>query len=391
MPDKKVLAVLFLSLFLMMLSVGIIIPNIAYRAEELGASPFRIGLLFTLYSLFQFLFAPLWGYLSDRVGRKPILLAGLLGNGLGLLLFGLSHTLPYLYAARGISGLMSAAALPTAMAYIADVTDEDHRGRAMGLMGAAMGLGFIFGPGIGGALATFGHATPFLIAGLVNILTCCLAALLLRWSRPPAGATETYRPPSLAAAFRSPLLPYFGIAFCVPFAMAALETTFPLYIEERFGYGARDMGIMFLFMGTAVFLVQAFLLGRWIGYAGEPGVMIWGLLINAVGFVLVILSMGRVSLTAALLVSGVGNQVMRPANASLITKRTRMGQGVSIGLMDAFDSLGRILGPIMAGLLYAPHRSYPYLAAAAVLFVAAIVLQVGRRRAAGKVSSQETV
>ncbi|HEU4403230.1 MAG TPA: MFS transporter, partial [Candidatus Polarisedimenticolia bacterium] len=365
------------------LSVGIIIPNIAYRAQELNATPFQISLLFTLYSLMQFLCAPLWGHLSDRMGRKPVLLLGLLGNGVGLCLFGISEGLPHLYAARGLSGLMSSAALPTAMAYVADVTDEAGRGRAMGLMGAAMGLGFIFGPGIGGMLSIFGHGVPFLVAGGLNLATCALAALVLRESLAPAARSTTRRPfPSPALAFRSPLLPFYLVAFCVPFAMAALETTFPLLIQQRFGYAAREMGVMFLFMGTAVFLIQGFLLGRWIQAAGEETVLIWGFLINAVGFLLVIAATGRASLTAALVVGGVGNQVMRPTNASLITKRTTLGQGASIGIMDSFDSLGRILGPIVAGSLYRPDPRYPDVSAAAILILAALGLSLRARRKA---------
>jgi multidrug resistance protein len=368
MPDGKALAVLFCTLFLVMLGVGIIIPNIAYRAAEYDASPVQISLLFTLYSLMQFLFAPLWGNLSDSVGRKPVLMAGLLGSGLGLILFGVSTTLPLLYLARGISGLMSSAALPTAMAYVADVTDEKNRGRGMGLMGAAMGLGFIFGPGIGGVLAHFGHGVPFLLAGVLNLLTLAGAALFLKESLKPGAAP--HRPLALPTPWKaagSPLLPFYVVAFFVPFAMAALETTFPLLIQSRFGFGAGEMGWMFLFMGAAVFLVQGLLLGRWIQAAGETSVLRSGLLINACGFLMVIAATGRVSLTAALVVGGVGNQVMRPTNASLISKRTSLGQGAAIGLMDSFDSLGRILGPALAGTLYRPDPRYPYVASALIL------------------------
>src|SRR2546428_13370870 len=155
-----------------MLGVGIIIPNIVYQAEASHATVPQATFLFTLYSLMQFLFAPVWGHLSDRLGRKPILVAGLLGNAVGLALFGISSRLTLLYVARALSGLMSSAALPTAMAYVADVTDEKSRGRGMGLMGAAMGLGFIFGPGIGGAVSRFGHGGPFL-AGLGRDLVAC--------------------------------------------------------------------------------------------------------------------------------------------------------------------------------------------------------------------------
>lgn len=392
MLNRRALAILFLTLFLLMLGVGIIIPNIAYQAQALRASAFQISLLFTLYSLMQFLCAPFWGRFSDRAGRKPVLLLGLFGNAAGLALYGVSSTLPMLYAARALSGLMSSAALPSAMAYVADVTDDKSRGKGMGYLGAAMGLGFIFGPALGGILSRFGHGVPFLAAASLNLLTCLLAALLLKESLgarvPPAEqdsaeAGVVTALPGLAEApiaidsgvsaswpsraLGSPLLPFYLVAFFVTFAMAALESIFPLFIQARFGYGAHDMGTMFLFMGTAVFLVQGILLGRLIQSVGEENVMLGGLLVNALGFLLVVAASGRASLTAALLVSGVGNQVMRPTNASLITKRTTRGRGAAIGIMDSFDSAGRILGPIVAGSLYGPHPTYPYLASAAIL------------------------
>jgi DHA1 family multidrug resistance protein-like MFS transporter len=141
MLDRKALLILFCTLFMVMLGVGIIIPNLAYRASDLGATPVQISLLSTIYSLMQFLFAPLWGHLSDRVGRKPILLVGLFGGALGLVMFGLVDRLWLLYAARALSGILSSAALPTAMAYVADVTSEQDRGRGMGAMGAASSSG----------------------------------------------------------------------------------------------------------------------------------------------------------------------------------------------------------------------------------------------------------
>ena len=408
MQNRRELAILFMTLFLLMLGVGIIIPNIAYHAQEHRASAFQISLLFTLYSLMQFLFAPFWGHLSDRVGRKPVLLLGLFGNAVGLALFGVSSGLPELYAARGLSGLMSSAALPTAMAYVADVTDEKSRGRGMGLLGAAMGLGFIFGPAIGGALSGFGHSVPFLAASGLSLATCLLAALLLSESlgaradhaAAPGSVIGVGEAPPVAAeprfvrpwrAFSSPLLPFYLVAFFVTFAMAALESIFPLFIQDRFGFGARDMGAMFLFMGTGVVLVQGFLLGRWIGALGEENVMLCGLLVNALGFLLVIAATGRVSLTAALLVSGMGNQVMRPTNASLLTKRTRRGKGAAIGIMDSFDSAGRILGPIVAGSLYGPDPRYPYLASAAILATVgtALWLRKGRRPGGARKTAPE--
>jgi multidrug resistance protein len=386
MLDRKALVVLFSALFLAMLGVGIIIPNIAYHAADHSASPLQISLLFTLYSLMQFLFSPFWGHLSDRRGRKPILLAGLLGSGIALVGFGLADRLWLLFLARALAGTMSSAVLPTAMAYVADVTDEAGRGKGMGLMGAAMGLGFIFGPGIGGLLSRFGHDTPFFVAGGLALVNCAMAAVALRESHAGAGRGTAAGLAAPWRGFQSPLLPFYWVALCVPFAMAALETTFPLFIQDRFAYGAFEMGWMFFFMGSAVALVQGVLLGRLIHRHGEERVLRIGLLVNAAGFLLVIAASGWKSLTAALLVAGVGNQVMRPTNASLISKRTERGQGASIGMMDSFDSLGRILGPVLAGALYGAGAVYPYLAAAGVLVLCGLTL---RPRAKGLMPGAE--
>jgi MFS family permease len=266
------------------------------------------------------------------------------------------------------------------MAYVADVTDERSRGRGMGAMGAAMGLGFIFGPGVGGALSHFGHATPFLVAGGVNVATGLAAALMLRESLPRRKGGERplagFRMPAPWRSLSRPLAPFYLVAFSVPFAMAALETTFPLLLRDRLAMGAKEMGWMFLFMGTAVFVVQGFGLGRLINAFGEEQVLCGGLLLNAAGFLLVPAAAGRLSMTAALVLSGVGNQVMRPTNASLVSKRTAEGQGAAIGIMDSFDSLGRIMGPMLAGRVYGYDPRYPYFVSAAILLGCCLGLSI---------------
>lgn len=142
-------------MFLVMLSLGVILPHLAYYAEELGASAAQIGFLISIYSAMKLIFAPVWGRLSDQYGRKPAILIGLVGNAGALILFGAVKSMPWLFSARGLSGVFSAAILPTVMAYVADVTTEEDRGKGMGLMGTAMGLGFIAGPGIGGINGRF--------------------------------------------------------------------------------------------------------------------------------------------------------------------------------------------------------------------------------------------
>ena len=372
---KSALTILFLTMFLIMLGFGIIIPHLAYYADELGASPLQIGGLLAIYSAMQLVFAPMWGRLSDRKGRKPLILMGLIGNAAALILFGFSKSLLWAFIARALSGAWSAAVLPTVMAYVADVTTEKERGRGMASMGAAMGLGFILGPAIGAVLHH--HHTPFFLAGTLSVATFVFALILLPESlkaadRDNGGAGWVYPWEIFSPrTFSNPLMPLFLVAFFSTFVFSGLEATFPLFIEDRWNYGAREMGQMFVVMGSIVALLQASVLGRLINRCGEFRLVILGLLINAVGMALLPLSAAFLSVTVYLTIAGIGNQIIRPTTSSWISKQTTIGQGTAIGMMDAYLSLGRVLGPPFAGQLYtAATFRLPYWILAGVLIFA---------------------
>lgn len=351
---KSALTILFLTMFLVMLSLGVILPHLAYYAEELGASATQIGFLISIYSLMKLIFAPVWGRLSDQYGRRPAILIGLIGNAGALVLFGAVKSLPWLFIARGLSGLFSAAILPTVMAYVADVTTEEERGKGMGLMGAAMGLGFIAGPGIGGIIGS--HSLPFFLAGGLSLTTFCFALILLPESLKLTELPDTQEVIiSPWSAMNHPLTPLFLVAFFSAFVFAGLETILPLSIKDRLNYGAKELGIMLVIMGTFIALLQGSVLGKLINRFGEFKLIITGLLLNAVGMALLPWPNTFVILTLYLSIAGIGNQIIRPTNASWISKQTKFGQGAAIGVMDAFLSLGRVLGPPFAGQLYTPE------------------------------------
>ena len=385
---KSTLTILFLTMFFVMLGFGIIIPNLAYYANDLGASPAQIGGLMAIYSAMQLIFAPMWGRMSDRRGRKPAILIGLIGNAGALALFGASKTLFWLFIARGLSGVLSAAVLPTVMAYVADVTTEEERGHGMGLMGAAMGLGFILGPGIGAIMSRFGHNAPFFVAGGLSLITFLFALIFLPESLKLADrhkAREVRISPW--GTLNHPLTPLFLVAFFSTFVFSGVETIFPLFIKDRLQYGAREMGWMFMIMGVLVALLQGGLLGRLIRTLGEFKLIILGLLINAMGIALLPLSPGQIGvkafvmLTVYLSIAGIGNQMIRPTNTSLISKQTQIGQGTALGIMDAFLSLGRVLGPPFAGKLYTPETfQIPYWVCAGILLIASVALFFPLRR-----------
>jgi multidrug resistance protein len=175
---KSPLAVIFLTVFIDLIGFGIVIPILPYYIEAFGGTPFEVGLLFAAYSVMQFIFAPIWGQLSDKYGRRPILFFSLLGTSLGFLILGLANTLLLVFAGRILSGIMGAN-ISTAQAYIADVTTEENRAKGMGLIGAAFGLGFIFGPAIGGVLSQFGNHTPFYFAAILSLANAILLYFVL--------------------------------------------------------------------------------------------------------------------------------------------------------------------------------------------------------------------
>ena len=369
-----------------MLGFGIIIPNLAYYAKEIGATTTEIAILMSIYSGMQLLFAPIWGRLSDKHGRKPAILLGLLGNAAALIGFGLATDYAWLFIARSAAGIASAAVLPSVMAYVADITTSEERGRGMGLMGAAMGLGFILGPAIGGVMGS--HDMPFFVAGGLSLLTFIFALILLPESlqKVPTGKVlgdqhEWVSPREIfrRTTLKSPLTPLFLVAFFSTFSFSGLEMTFPLFIEDKWNYGEREMGWMFMVMGAIVVPLQGGLLGRLINKFGERRIILIGLLLNALGMVLLLTAYSFVSLTLYLTIAGIGNQLIRPTNTSWISKQTRIGQGAAIGIMDAFLSLGRILGPLLGGWLYA-KEAYPYAVLSGILVVAMLCLYIPLRR-----------
>jgi multidrug resistance protein len=384
--EKSRLLLLFLTLFFVMLGFGIIIPNLAYYAKDTGATTAEIAILMSIYSGMQLLFAPIWGRLSDKHGRKPAILLGLIGNAVALIGFGLAKDYVWLLIARGAAGIASAAVLPSVMAYVADITTPEERGKGMGLMGAAMGLGFILGPAIGGVMGR--HDTPFFVAGGLSVLNFLFALILLPESLQKGITDETAedrhewvspREIFRQTTLKSPLTPLFLVAFFSTFSFAGLEMTFPLFIEDRWNYGEREMGWMFMFIGAIAVPLQGGLLGRLINSLGERRIILIGLLLSAIGMALLLNAYSFVTLTVYLTIAGVGNQLIRPTNASWISKQTRIGQGAAIGIMDAFLSLGRILGPLLGGWLYA-KEAYPYAVLSGILLITTFCLYIPLRR-----------
>jgi MFS transporter, DHA1 family, multidrug resistance protein len=382
MEKRRYLPLLFAVMFLVMAGFGIIIPVLPFFAEKVGANPTQLGLLMAVYSFMQLIFAPIWGRLSDRYGRKPILLIGISGLTISFFLFAVSTELWMLFAARILGGLLSSATMPTAMAYVADVTTPENRGKGMGMIGAAVGLGFIFGPAIGGIFSKTGLNAPFFIASFLSFVTSLFVFLFLKESLPKEMRTEkSQQREPIWKAFRGTITFLYILQFFISFSLSGLEATFAYYAAKRANIESTELGYIFMIMGLAGAFVQGGLIGKLIKKYGEGKVIQSGIIVSAIGFALILLI--KDFLTAALYLSifGVGNGVIRPCLSSLITKHSTVGQGSATGLLSSFDSLGRIIGPPVAGWLFTMMIGLPYVSGIVLSFGALVLFSLFSRQA----------
>lgn len=381
MDTKKALPILFLVMFLVMVGFGIIIPVMPFYAEEIGATPTQLGLLMAVYSLMQLLFAPMWGRVSDRIGRKPVIMIGIMGLSLSFFLMALSTELWMLFAARIIGGLLSSANMPTVMAYVADITSEEDRGKGMGIIGAAVGLGFIFGPAIGGVFSQSSLNTPFYLAGATSLITFLLVTFVLKESLTVEQRSgHAKEKASLLKAFSGTVSVLFILQLFVSLSLSGLEATFAYFAAEKAGLGAVKLGYIFMIMGLAGAIVQGGLVGRLTKKFGEGSVIQLGIIISAVGFALILLIEGFATAAIFLTIFGVGNGLIRPSVSSLLTKKSTAGHGSTTGLLSSFDSLGRIIGPPLGGWLFSIAIGLPYISGIVLSVIALILYRVYRAR-----------
>jgi MFS transporter, DHA1 family, tetracycline resistance protein len=370
------LAIVFVTVFVDLLGFGIIIPLLPFYAERFGGSAQTVALLSASFSAMQFVFMPIWGRLSDRVGRRPILLMGLFGSFASYLVFGVAQSLPLLFVSRMFAGI-AGATVSTAQAVIADTTTPENRAKGMGLLGAAFGLGFVFGPAIGGVLSRWGHAAPPLFAAGLALLNFVAAWFLLPESRPahvPATAKAARsRIESFKNALTRPTLPTLLLIYVtVVAAFSGFETTFALFSERRFGFTEETIGYFFAYVGVILSVVQGGLVGRAARRFGERRLVTGGLLMLALGLVLIAFSRSVVELFVANGVMTVGMAFNSPALTSLISQRSDPeDQGGILGVSQGLASLARIAGPAWGGYLFDRWgMTSPYLSSAALILAA---------------------
>jgi len=361
--------VLFLIVFVDLVGFGLVIPLLPFYAERYGASPEQVTMLVAVYSLVSMITAPLWGRLSDQVGRRPVLMASTIASALAYLWFGFASSLWMLYAARILAGAC-AGNIAAAQAYIADVTTPENRARGMGLIGAAFGLGFIIGPAIGGIVAgnNLAHAdlrTPGLIAAGLSLTAFVGVVTILRESL-PAEARGRARRGRLAAIRhalgRSDLARLLLVFFLVILAFAGMEATFALWAMQQLSWGPEQVGYIFAYVGVLSAIMQGRLIGPLTRRLGEERLLLGGLVLIALGLLILPAARGLAGLIVAVTLLALGMGATQPSINSLISRGAGAEeQGEVMGVAQSVGSLSRVLGPVAAGVLFATlGRSFPF-------------------------------
>lgn len=380
--NRKNLFILSFTLIVVTLGFGVVIPIIPFYMESLGAGGTELGLLVASYAVMRLICAPIWGSVSDRVGRKPIMMIGILGYGITMVLFGLATQLWMLFAARILSGILSSATSPTTMAYIGDSTSEEDRGGGMGILGAAVGLGTIFGPALGGLLAGNSLSIPFFIAGGMSVLALILTWILLPESLPAESrqpAEKKIPIPELRSwwqALFSPIGILLVLVFIMTCGLMIFYGIFGLYALERFGYGPEEVGIVFMVVGLVSAITQGVVTGPLTKRWGESPLIKIGMLGAAVSLVLLALADNYWSVLITIGLFVFMTAILTPAISSLTSKRAETQQGMAMGLSNSFMSLGRIAGPLWAGFALDLSLVLPFISGAVVMligFIASVI------------------
>jgi len=372
MPPKRssaTLPVLFSIIIIDLIGFGIVLPVLPYYADEYGANGLVLGVLFTSHAAMQALFAPLWGRLADRIGRRPVMLFTIAGTSAALVVLGLSDSLAQLFVGRILTGIF-AANISVATAYISDVTEEDERTRWMGMVGASFGVGFLIGPAIGGLLSPYGYGVPMLVAAGMAAVNFVYAAAVLK-------EPEAHRPAAVEGAVRlrtlaNPVVRNLCLTyFLFTFAVAQLETVFAYFLKHNFGYDARGFAAILVLMAFVMVAIQGGAIRRLVARYGEKTLLLFGVSLMTLAFFAIPWPGSVGILLVPLVLSAAGRAVSQPSMLGMVSfEATPANRGAVMGTFQASASVARVLGPLAAGALYDRHHPAPFLLAGALLAVA---------------------
>lgn len=389
MAHRSPLLPIFLIVLVDVLALTIILPLLPFYAEMYGASPLVVGLLVTTFALCQLVSSPVLGNISDRVGRRLVLLVSQAGTFAGLVLLAFANSLWLVFLARVLDGI-TAGNLTVAQAYMADVTRPEERTRAFGLIGIAFGIGFVIGPATSGYLSELGFEYPILLAAALSACSIVATYFLLPRQQPRVGrGAEPAQSPRRGVLnwqlyleyFRRPLLARYLVQFCLfAFAFATFTSGFALFAERRFTWGGepfgpREVGYVFAFTGAVGIVVQGGLIGRLVARFGDHRLIVAGFMLSALGHAGIGLSYSVMLLVAVAMIGAVGNSILRPTLSSRVTQIVgRHEQGIVLGITQSVTSLAMIAAPPLAGALIKQRWLVAWAVVTAVTMAAGFII-----------------
>jgi MFS family permease len=390
---KTSLAVLFLTVFIDLIGFGMVIPFLSFYAREYGANGTTVGMVVGIYSIMQFFFAPVWGRLSDRIGRRPVILISLTASCIGYFLFAFSRSLTLLFLSRIIAGA-GGANIGTAQAYIADKTTPENRAKGMGISGAAFGMGFILGPPLSGVLSHVGtthgmagNLLPGFVAGSLSFAALLIAFFVLGESKPPDLRPRSGIPPQFdkrvwsGLATHGLLLAIIATIFITLLAVAGMETSVTLHARDRFNFTQLDLSWFFLFRGVIVAGIQGGLIGKLSKRFGEKALIAAGAASFTIGLAFVPLVWRVPLLYVVAFFIAVGQGLTYPSLTSLLTKASPSSEhGSMLGLASGIGSLARFIGPIWCGFLYDLAQARGAFYGSAILTAIAFIIALRMRK-----------
>ena len=399
-PPRGALGIIFLIVFVDLLGFGIIIPLLPRYVPDFTEHPLKVTLLFSIFSVCQFVGAPVLGALSDRFGRRPVLVFSQFGSAFGYLLLAVATAVEWedpgtrlwlVYLSRIIDGF-TGGNISTAQAYVSDVTTPQNRAKGMGVLGAAFGIGFTAGPFLGGVLGHYDVSWPAYAAAAFSTVAAVLTLLFLKESRvhKPTEAEVWLHPSRFAPIFRRPVLvQLLAISFFIMASFVMMESTITMFLDVRFGYKEKQVGLFFGFIGLVIVIVQGGLIGRLNKRLGEWTLAVAGCVLVAAGMAGFTSTAFHASLTV-LLVAGAlnaaGRSLQQPTISSLLSKFSDpRDQGVVFGLFHGLGSLARVVGPVVAGLTYPlMNHSGQFITAGAIALAMGVWTLVLRQPAPGE-------
>ncbi len=365
------------TVFIDMAGFALALPMLPFWAQHFGADAAAIGLMLSAYSIAQLIFTPLVGLLSDRFGRRPALLVALALEAIGLVGTALAWSVPTLIIARFVGGI-GGSSIGSAQAVITDVTGDSDRARGMGIIGAAIGVGFVVGPAAGALLSIFGPSLPFWGAAVVTLLDALLVIVILPETHP--GHERAERRPNLFAPLSiANVRALVGVTLLFTTAFAAMETVLPLFTQLALGWGAPENGLAFALVGMTLVIIQGGLIGRIVKRFGERRLLISGLLLVAAGLAVLPIGSLFATLIAGAGLTTIGMALVNPTSSSLLSYVAPAGSaGATLGLARSAGGLARVVGPALGGVLFVTvGPAAPFLVAALVSAAAVLLVPSG--------------